>query len=38
MVAPEYGASFEEGIGVAKKARAPEMLIVPVAAPKETQS
>jgi len=38
VVAPEYGAGFEEGIGVAKKARAPEMLIVPVPAPKETQS
>jgi len=38
VVAPEYGASFKEGIGVAKKARAPEMLIVPVPAPKEAQS
>jgi predicted RNase H-like nuclease (RuvC/YqgF family) len=38
VVAPEYGASFKEGIGVAKKARAPEMLIVPVPAPKEARS
>ncbi len=38
MVAPEYGHSFREGVAVAKKARAPEMLIVPVPAPKEARS
>jgi hypothetical protein len=38
VVAPEYGAGFKEGVAVAKKARAPEMLIVPVPAPKEARS
>jgi len=38
VVAPEYAAGFEEGVAVAKKARAPEMLIVPVPAPREAQS
>ena len=33
-----YAHGFKEGIAVAKKARAPEMLIVPVPAPKEAQS
>jgi hypothetical protein len=34
----EYAHSFKEGIAVAKKARAPEMLIVPVPAPQEARS
>jgi hypothetical protein len=34
VVDNDYRDSFEEGVGVAKKARAPEMLIVPVPAPK----
>jgi hypothetical protein len=34
----DYGHGFEEGVGVAKKARAPEMLIVPVPAPVEEPS
>lgn len=38
VVDNRYGDSFEEGVGVAKKARAPEMLIVPVPAPKEAKS
>jgi hypothetical protein len=38
VVDNDYSASFKEGIGVAKKARAPEMLIVPVPAPKEAKS
>jgi hypothetical protein len=38
VVANEYAHSFKEGIGVAKKARAPEMLIVPVPAPVEVRS
>jgi hypothetical protein len=38
VVAPEYAAGFQEGVAVAKKARAPEMLIVPVPAPKEARS
>jgi hypothetical protein len=33
-----YAAHFKEGVAVAKKARAPEMLIVPVLAPKEAKS
>jgi hypothetical protein len=33
-----YAHGFKEGIAVAKKSRAPEMLIVPVPAPKEAQS
>lgn len=35
VVGNEYAHSFKEGVAVAKKARAPEMLIVPVPAPKE---
>lgn len=38
VVDNRYTDSFEEGVGVAKKARAPEMLIVPVPAPKEAKS
>jgi hypothetical protein len=38
VVDNEYGHSFKEGVAVAKKARAPEMLIVPVPAPKEARS
>jgi hypothetical protein len=38
VVDDEYRHSFKEGIAVAKKARAPEMLIVPVPAPKESRS
>jgi hypothetical protein len=34
----DYRSAFEVGVGVAKKARAPEMLIVPVSAPKEERS
>ncbi len=34
----DYRHGFKEGIAVAKKLRAPEMLIVPVAAPKESRS
>lgn len=33
-----YGHGFKEGIAVARKTRAPEMLIVPVPAPKESRS
>jgi Protein of unknown function (DUF3450) len=36
LVANEYAHGFKEGIAVAKKSRAPEMLIVPVPAPKES--
>ena len=35
VVGNDYAHSFKEGVAVAKKARAPEMLIVPVPAPKE---
>jgi len=38
VVASEYGASFQEGIAVARKSRAPEMLMLPVPVPKEAQS
>jgi hypothetical protein len=38
VVDNDYKAHFKEGISVAKKARAPEMLIVPVQAPKEAKS
>jgi len=38
VVDNHYRDSFEQGVGVAKKARAPEMLVVPVPAPKEEQS
>jgi chromosome segregation ATPase len=33
-----YQHSFKEGVAVARKIRAPEMLVVPVPAPKEAQS
>ena len=38
VVDDSYAHSFAEGVGVAKKARAPEMLIVPVPAPVESRS
>jgi len=38
VVADEYAHGFKEGIAVAKKVRAPEMLLVPVPAPKEAKS
>jgi hypothetical protein len=38
VVANEYRRGFKEGVAVAKKLRAPEMLIVPVSAPKKAQS
>ena len=38
LVDDEYAHSFKEGSAVAKKARAPEMLIVPVPAPQEARS
>ena len=38
VVDPEYAHSFKEGIAVAKKAHAPEMLVVPVPAPQEASS
>jgi hypothetical protein len=38
IVDDEYAHGFKEGVAVAKKARAPELLIVPVPAPKEAQS
>jgi hypothetical protein len=38
VVANDYAHGFKEGIAVAKKARAPEMLIVPVPAPQEVRS
>ena len=38
VVANEYGHAFQEGIAVAKKSRAPEMLTVPVPAPAEARS
>ena len=38
VVANEYAHGFKEGVAVAKKIRAPEMLIVPVAAPKKANS
>src|SRR5262245_28313414 len=38
VVAPEFAHGFKEGVAVAKKARAPEMLIVPVPAPEEASS
>jgi hypothetical protein len=38
VVDDAYAHSFKEGIAVAKKARAPEMLIVPVPAPQEVRS
>jgi hypothetical protein len=38
VVNNRYGHSFKEGIAVAKKVRAPEMLLVPVPAPKDAKS
>jgi len=38
IVSDQYGHSFKEGIAVAKKIRAPEMLLVPVPAPKDAKS
>ena len=38
VVDDSYAHGFKEGVAVAKKSRAPEMLIVPVPAPKEAQS
>jgi hypothetical protein len=38
VVDNNYGHSFVEGIAVARKTRAPEMLILPVPAPKEAKS
>jgi hypothetical protein len=38
VVDEKYRHSFKEGVAVAKKSRAPEMLIVPVPAPKEAKS
>jgi chromosome segregation ATPase len=38
VVDDDYGHSFKEGIAVARKTRAPEMLILPVPAPKEAKS
>jgi hypothetical protein len=38
VIANEYAHGFKEGIAVAKKARAPEMLIVPVLSPQEVRS
>jgi len=38
VVDNDYGHSFKEGIAVARKTRAPEMLILPVPAPKEAKS
>ena len=38
VVANEYAHGFKEGVAVAKKSRAPEMLIVPVPSPQEGRS
>jgi len=38
VVATDYGHAFKEGIAVAKKLRAPEMLIVPLPAPMKAKS
>lgn len=38
VVDDQYADGFREGIAVAKKVRAPELLILPVPAPKEAQS
>ncbi|MBK7948234.1 MAG: DUF3450 domain-containing protein [Deltaproteobacteria bacterium] len=38
VVDDQYADGFKEGIAVAKKVRAPELLILPVPAPKEAQS
>jgi hypothetical protein len=38
VVANEYAHGFKEGVAVAKKVRAPEMLMVPVPAPQEVGS
>jgi len=37
-VADDYAHAFKEGVAVAKKLRAPEMLIVPLPAPKQARS
>ena len=34
----QYAPAFKEGVAVAKKLRAPEMLIVPLPAPKQARS
>jgi hypothetical protein len=38
VIANEHAHAFKEGIAVARKTRAPEMLIVPVPAPQEARS
>ena len=38
VVDDDYRQSFKEGVAVARKTRAPEMLILPVPAPKEARS
>jgi hypothetical protein len=38
VVDDQYAHGFKEGVAVAKKARAPELLLVPVPAPKEARS
>ena len=38
VVDDDYGHAFKEGIAVARKTRAPEMLILPVPAPKDAKS
>lgn len=38
VVDDNYGHSFKEGIAVARKTRAPEMMILPVPAPKDVKS
>jgi hypothetical protein len=38
VVDDDYRHSFKEGIAVARKTRAPEMLIIPIPAPKEAKS
>ncbi len=38
VVDDDYRESFKEGVAVAKKTRAPEMLILPVPAPREARS
>ncbi|MFO0688008.1 MAG: DUF3450 domain-containing protein [Myxococcota bacterium] len=38
VVDDQYAEGFKEGIAVAKKVRAPELLILPVPAPKEAES
>jgi hypothetical protein len=38
VVSDDYARDFEEGVAVARKSRAPEMLLVPVPPPKESRS